>query len=137
MTMGERIKQLRRKQGMTQVELAAELGVTKGTVSTWETNSRTPGIDTLREMSDLFGCSVDYILGESDDPASDIDEKEIDVLAGYIHDTILTGYASSYARLDSYGRAAVQAVINAEFIRCREQNTLQPENKFSAEIYIK
>ncbi|NCB04186.1 MAG: XRE family transcriptional regulator, partial [Clostridia bacterium] len=39
MTMGERIKQLRKENGMTQTALAEALGVTKGTVSTWETNN--------------------------------------------------------------------------------------------------
>ena len=39
-TMGERIKQLRKENGMTQTALAEALGVTKGTVSTWETNCR-------------------------------------------------------------------------------------------------
>ena len=41
MTLGERIKELRKKNGLTQVGLAEKLDVTKGTVSTWETNSRT------------------------------------------------------------------------------------------------
>lgn len=36
--MGERIKQLRKEKGMTQIALAQVLHVTKGTVSTWETN---------------------------------------------------------------------------------------------------
>lgn len=42
MTMGERIKALRKEYGMTQLALANALGITKGTVSTWENNSRTP-----------------------------------------------------------------------------------------------
>ena len=43
-TMGERIKELRKANGMTQTELAEKMGVTKGTVSTWETDSRKPSL---------------------------------------------------------------------------------------------
>ena len=67
MTMGERIKQLRKENGMTQTALAETLGVTKGTVSTWETNSRTPGLETLDAMCSLFNRRMDYILGRTDD----------------------------------------------------------------------
>ena len=44
--MGERIKELRKENGMTQTALAEALGITKGTVSTWETDTRTPGFET-------------------------------------------------------------------------------------------
>ena len=67
MTMGERIKQLRKEKGMTQTDLAMTLNVTKGTVSTWETNSRVPGFETLNALSDLFERRLDYIMGRSDD----------------------------------------------------------------------
>ena len=66
MLLGERIKQLRKENGMTQVELAQKLGVTKGTVSTWETNSRMPGFDVLDRMCDMFQRSLDYLMGRSD-----------------------------------------------------------------------
>ena len=66
MTLGERIKQLRRENGMTQVDMAQKLGVTKGTVSTWETDSRTPGFETLNQMCDMFQRSMDYLMGRSD-----------------------------------------------------------------------
>ena len=67
-TMGERIKQLRKENGWTQTELAAKLDVTKGTVSTWETDSRRPGFDKLDQLCDLFDRSMDYVSGLSDTP---------------------------------------------------------------------
>ena len=66
MTLGERIKQLRKQHGMTQVDLANQLEVTKGTVSTWETNSRKPSFDTLNQMCWKFDVSLDYLMGRSD-----------------------------------------------------------------------
>ena len=67
MTLGERIKELRKKNQLTQVELAQKLNVTKGTVSTWETNSRTPSFDTLEQLCDMFRVGMDYLMGRSDD----------------------------------------------------------------------
>ena len=81
MTMGERIKQLRKEKGMTQTDLAMTLNVTKGTVSTWETNSRVPGFETLNALSDLFERRLDYIMGRSDDttPTTQNEEDQVDL----------------------------------------------------------
>lgn len=138
MTMGERIKQLRKENGLTQTGLAEALGVTKGTVSTWETNSRTPSFDTLNMMSDMFHRSLDYIMGRSDDAtpitASDADLDEL-ALSDVEED--LTEYALKYARLDQYGREAVEAIIRAEYNRCRLQNTLQPQSTYLGSISVR
>lgn len=138
MTMGERIKQLRKENGLTQTGLAEALGVTKGTVSTWETNSRTPSFDTLNMMSDMFHRSLDYIMGRSDDAtpitASDADLDEL-ALSDVEED--LTEYALKYARLDQYGREAVEAIIRAEYNRCRLQNTLQPQSTYLESISVR
>ena len=124
-TMGERIKQLRKENGMTQTALAETLGVTKGTVSTWETNSRTPSFEALDSMSDIFKRSFDYIMGRSDDATPRVQsEQELENLALSQVEDDLTEYALKYARLDGYGREAVEAIIRAEYNRCRAENTL-------------
>ena len=137
MTMGERIKQLRKEKGMTQTDLAHTLNVTKGTVSTWETNSRTPGFETLNTMCDLFQRSLDYIMGRSDD-ATPPNQSEVDADALAISqvEEDLTEYALKYARLDQYGREAVEAIIRAEYNRCRCENTLCPASAYSGRIVI-
>ena len=66
--MGEnRIKELRKQKGLTQVELAKALNVSKGAVAMWETGQRTPTFEYLRPMSMLFNKNPDYILCYSDD----------------------------------------------------------------------
>ena len=137
MTMGERIKQLRKEKGMTQTELAMTLHVTKGTVSTWETNSRVPGFETLNVLSDLFEKRLDYIMGRSDD-ATPTTRSEDDPAALVLSqmDADLTEYALKYARLDQYGRDAVEAIIRAEYHRCRCENTLFPATACSGHISI-
>ena len=93
-TMGERIKQLRKEIGMTQTALAETLGVTKGTVSTWETNSRVPSFETLVKMSDVFMRSSDYIMGRSDDATPTAQNEDLEDLAAASIEDDLTEYAS-------------------------------------------
>lgn len=63
-----RIKQLREEFGMTQEDLAKRLHVDKVSVCNWERGFRTPRMKSMIEMSRIFNCSVDYILGLSDMP---------------------------------------------------------------------
>ena len=138
MTMGERIKQLRKEKGMTQTDLALTLNVTKGTVSTWETNSRVPGFETMNALSDLFQKSIDYIMGRSDDATPTTqNEDDLEDLALSQVEADLTEYALKYARLDQYGRDAVEAIIRAEYNRCRCENTLCPATAYTGHISMK
>ena len=68
--LAERLKQLRSEKGMTQVQLAQMLGVSKGTVAMWETSKRKPSFEILSKLSDIFDRRMDYILGYSDDASS-------------------------------------------------------------------
>lgn len=61
------LKSLRTERGMTQQRLADELGVTKGAVAMWETGKRTPESGMLVVIAQLFGVSVDLLLGASSD----------------------------------------------------------------------
>ena len=136
-TMGERIKQLRKENGWTQTELAAKLDVTKGTVSTWETDSRRPGFDKLDQLCDLFDRSMDYVSGLSDIPGhSRITREEAFDLMLSVEEEELTEHALKYARLDEYGRRAVQALIREEAERCRAQGTLGAAKAYSGVIRI-
>lgn len=61
-----RIKQLRNEQGILQSDLAKILKVGQGTISNWETGRTEPDQDSLKNMSQYFGVSIDYILGNID-----------------------------------------------------------------------
>ena len=61
-----RIKQLRTEKRMRQTELAKILKIGQATMSNWETGRSEPDYDALIEMSEIFGTSIDYILGNSD-----------------------------------------------------------------------
>lgn len=65
--MENRIRELRKKRGMTMKQLGKELGLAESTISQYETGKRNADNETLLKMGDLFGVSVGYILGNSDD----------------------------------------------------------------------
>ncbi len=137
MTLGERIKQLRKENGMTQVDMAQKLGVTKGTVSTWETDSRVPGFETLNQMCDMFQRSLDYLMGRSDDATPPIltSEEQNELAMSQVAED-LREYVLKYCRLDQYGKDAVEAVIRAEYNRCRDQGELGPAGNYAVNIRI-
>ena len=60
-----RIKSLRKEFNMGQQELADKIGVAKSTIAMYENGTRKPSIKVLFKLSDIFNCSIDYILGKS------------------------------------------------------------------------
>ena len=58
-----RIRDLRTCAGMTQRELADKLGISGAAVAQWETGDKRPTVGNLERLADIFGVSVDYILG--------------------------------------------------------------------------
>lgn len=70
--IGEKIKELRTKNNLTQKELANKLCVTAQAVSRWENGEVEPSISTIQELSSLFNVSVDSLFG-NEKPA----EKEV------------------------------------------------------------
>ncbi len=63
---GNEIKAVRKKAGMTQTELAEQLGVSKGTVAMWELNQRCPSVKMLQKICVVLGTTPDSILGFCD-----------------------------------------------------------------------
>ena len=66
---GERVKALRKMKGWTQDELGAAVGLKKATISGIENNKRDRGERSVSKFAEVFGCTADYLLGFSDDPA--------------------------------------------------------------------
>lgn len=63
-----RIKQLRRREKISQQMLADEIGVSRSTIAMWETGGSQPDNDSLEKLADYFCTSVDYLLGRTEDP---------------------------------------------------------------------
>ena len=62
-----RIKELRLQSGLTQYELANKIGLNQTAVGKYERGQLEPSLETLKKISAIFECSIDYIIGNSDD----------------------------------------------------------------------
>lgn len=84
----ERLRNLRGEKGLLQRELAAKLNLSRVAITHYEQGKRFPEWDTLQKIADLFGVSVDYLLGRSDSrigPTNKNDNKN-ETLAAHRND---------------------------------------------------
>lgn len=65
MTLGDKLAILRKENNYTQEQLAGILGVSRQAISKWESNITYPETDKLIRMSELFNCSLDYLLKDT------------------------------------------------------------------------
>lgn len=81
---GEKLKELRKKTGMTQQQLADRIWVTKATISYYEQSECSPSPEILVKLAKTFHVTTDYLLGLEDKQhyldVSDLSEEEIDLL---------------------------------------------------------
>ena len=68
MILADKIAELRKKNGWSQEELAGQLGVSRQSVSKWESAASIPDLDKILKLSELFGVSTDYLLKDSWEP---------------------------------------------------------------------
>ena len=62
--IGENIRTLRQRKGLTQEQVAQQLGVTYQAVSKWENDTNTPDIALLPEIASLFGVTIDALFNQ-------------------------------------------------------------------------
>lgn len=61
--LGTRLKDLRKGRGLTQLQVAQRVGISKAMVSSYELSARQPSYDVLVKLAALFGVTTDYLLG--------------------------------------------------------------------------
>lgn len=64
MRLSEKLASLRKEKGLTQLDLAERLSVSRQAISRWEVGTAVPSTDNLKVLSDLYGVSVDYLLND-------------------------------------------------------------------------
>ena len=75
-----RIKQLREENNWTQLDLSKKMDCAMSSIAMYENESRKPSMEVLLKLSEIFDCSIDYILGKSDirNPGkTDLDKLQI------------------------------------------------------------
>ena len=128
-TTAERIKQLRKKKGISQSELAELIGVKTNTVSTWERGTRKPDFEALNLLSNYFEVSFEYILGSSDKeearvkPTQDeLDELALSALADELYD-----HVKKYSMLSNKSQKMIDALISATYQMEKSEGELKGE----------
>lgn len=84
MDFGNKLKELRMQNGLTQQQLATQLGVTKSVISFYERQERTPSPEVLRKMAAIFRVSSDFLLDIDRTKrldVSDLDDDDIQLVS--------------------------------------------------------
>lgn len=128
MTFGERLTALRKENGYTtRNEFADRLKIPSTTLRNYETDAREPGHTFLKQISEMFNVSVDYLLCLTDDK-----EK----VSSYQLKSSEYEHIKKYRILDDYGHEAVDAILNIECKRCQlnEDQTIYTVSKAQSNL---
>ena len=134
MDLGKNIYELRKERGVTQEELAAELGVTAAAVSKWEKGNTLPDVLMLCAIADWFGVTTDELLGRKKELkklvviAREEDRQQIEkclhkhgfCAAAWVHD-----FASARSSMEERGARCILRVSPAFMT---EQESEQAKN---------
>lgn len=78
-----RIKTLRLRQNLRQVDLAGLLKTTQQSIARYESGDREPDLATIHRLCDIFGVTADYLLGRSENPAPAVSDADAALLAAF------------------------------------------------------
>ena len=136
--IADRIKQLRKKKGVSQSQLAEAIGVKNNTVSTWERGTRKPDFDALQLLSNYFEVSFECLLGSSDKEEARVkpSQGELDSYAlSAIADEIKES-TELLSRLSDKSRKIVEELI-ASIYRTEHRDGELCGETFEVEIRVK
>ena len=76
---GNKIRELRNKIGLTQKELADKLHKSESAIRMWELSKSEPDLQSINELAEIFGVSVDHILGKPIEDNADLIEDKLKI----------------------------------------------------------
>ncbi|MFS9225601.1 helix-turn-helix transcriptional regulator [Streptococcus parasanguinis] len=77
MEFSERLKNLRKQAGFTQVDVANKLGISQQAYASWERGSKKPTQDNLVKIAQILNVSVDYLVGNLYETSDELDDIEL------------------------------------------------------------
>ena len=110
MILAEKIMEMRKKNGWSQEELAYQLGVSRQSVSKWESGASIPDLERILKLSEIFGVSTDYLLKEEIELAPEIVSVQAEpVEEGAVHRRVSMEEATEFmeARIGSAKQMAL------------------------------
>lgn len=95
---------LRKRSGLTQLELAEALGLSKSMISMYERGERNPSYEMLEAIADYFNVDIDILTGRSRNRYNSLSKKAVEM-------------AEKYDLLDDRGKSVIDALIDLEMAR--------------------
>lgn len=124
-TLGNRIKDLRKENRLSQIDLAQKLNISNTTLSQYETGQRVPSDDIKIKIAGYFDVSLDYLLGTTNDRGGKGSGSKKNPLANEQGDRIIrralkdTDLLSADGTLSAEGEDVISAFLknNAEILK--------------------
>jgi len=123
MSIGERIKNLRKSKGYSQEQLAKIVNTTDKTISKWENNRLEPNITSLTLLSNVFNISIDYLVNGKNYKNSSYEYLDVFLKSAQEFIKNSNNYAMAYREIENYASQIVPIVskspiweIGAKFI---------------------
>ena len=78
MTLGQKLKEIRKRFGLSQESLAEIMNVSRQAITKWESDEGLPDVSNLQELSKVFNLTVDYLLDNDNSLPALSMKKELD-----------------------------------------------------------
>ena len=115
MNFGQKLTMARKSLGITQLDLAQKLGMTQGRLSLYERGKREPDVEAIRLLAEALGVRADWLIGLTENPQEVFGKHSATEPAVSLEALKL---ARLFDQLDSWGQAAVSAIVREEMQRC-------------------
>ena len=113
MILADKIISLRKKSGMTQEDLASQIGVSRQSVSKWESSMAMPDLDKVVKLSQIFSVSTDFLLDDSLGMEQVIVDEKVEDTSRTIDLELLNQYYSAYDKLAKFISLATFLIITS------------------------
>lgn len=120
MTTAEKLVRLRKEKGLSQLQLAEEINVSRQAISRWEVGLAVPSREKLRALSELYNVSVDYLLSDkAGENMKEVSEPENEA----------KGKTSDHLRVGLIACVVVILLVVVGVMLLHLHNTNEPQNE--------
>lgn len=120
MTTAEKLVRLRKEKGLSQLQLAEEINVSRQAISRWEVELAVPSREKLRALSELYNVSVDYLLSDkAGENMKEVSEPENEA----------KGKTSDHLRVGLIACVVVILLVVVGVMLLHLHNTNEPQNE--------
>ena len=99
MILADKIISLRKKEGMTQEDLAIQIGVSRQSVSKWESSMAMPDLDKIIKLSKIFSVSTDFLLDDDLGMEQIIVDEKVEDTSKLVDLDLLNQYYGAYEKI--------------------------------------